>query len=169
MTSERRGGQDGRHARWSSHCRKKWTPNTGSRAGQRLWRWSDLDPALGAAGFQQLWIITQSRVRCTKPHLHVTWKMPSFTDAFRIGMICYKLYLKLDHALMRPTTINALTAKLSNWNFHLLEVVSRWRDPQPQVSENYSDLTEWRSAILTSCRLTSRFICNMFKRWYLMC
>ena len=35
-----------------------------------------------------------------------------------------------------------LTAKLFNLNFHPLEVVSRWRDPQLQVSENYSDLTK---------------------------
>ena len=32
--------------------------------------------------------------------------------------------------------INPLTAKLFNLNFHSLEVVSRWRDPQLQVSEN---------------------------------
>ena len=31
---------------------------------------------------------------------------------------------------------NPLTAKLFNLNFHPLEVVSRWRDPQLQVSEN---------------------------------
>ena len=36
---------------------------------------------------------------------------------------------------------NPLTAKLFNLNFYPLEVVSRWRDPQLQVSENYSDLT----------------------------
>ena len=36
---------------------------------------------------------------------------------------------------------NPLTAKLINLNFHPLEVMSRWRDPQLQVSENYSDLT----------------------------
>ena len=35
---------------------------------------------------------------------------------------------------------NPLAAKLFNLNFHPLEVVSRWRDPQLQVSENYSDL-----------------------------
>ena len=40
--------------------------------------------------------------------------------------------------------VNPLTAKLFNWNFHSHEVVSRWRDPQLQVSENYSDLTKWR-------------------------
>ena len=36
--------------------------------------------------------------------------------------------------------LNPLTAKLFNLNFHPLEIVSRWRDPQLQVSENYSDL-----------------------------
>ena len=33
------------------------------------------------------------------------------------------------------------TDKLINWNFHLFEVVSRWRDPQLQVNEHHSDLT----------------------------
>ena len=33
---------------------------------------------------------------------------------------------------------NPLTAKLFNLNFHPLEDVSRWRDPQLQVSENYT-------------------------------
>ena len=37
---------------------------------------------------------------------------------------------------------NPLTAKLFNWNFHLPEVVSRCRDPQLKVSENYADLTK---------------------------
>ena len=62
---------------------------------------------------------------------------------------------------------NPLTAKLFNLNFHPLEVVSRWRDPQLQVSENYSDLTEWRSNVCKYCWFMSHFIFNMFKRWYL--
>ena len=45
---------------------------------------------------------------------------------------------------------NTLIAKLLNLNFHPLEVVSRWRDPQRQVSENYSDLTKWRSTLIKS-------------------
>ena len=32
---------------------------------------------------------------------------------------------------------NPLAAKLFNWNFHPLEVVIRWRDPQLQVTKNY--------------------------------
>ena len=42
---------------------------------------------------------------------------------------------------VRYSDFNPLTAKLFNLNFHPLEVVSRLRDPQLQVSENYSDLT----------------------------
>ena len=35
---------------------------------------------------------------------------------------------------------NPLTAKLFNLNFYPLELVSRWRDPQLQVSENYGKI-----------------------------
>ena len=58
---------------------------------------------------------------------------------------------------------NPLTAKLFNLNFHPLEVVSRWRDPQLQVSENYSGLTKWRSTLFKSCWLMSYFIFNIYK------
>ena len=44
--------------------------------------------------------------------------------------------LMLVHFLWRWPNINPLTAKLFNLNFHPLEVVSRWHDPQLQVSEN---------------------------------
>ena len=49
--------------------------------------------------------------------------------------------------------VNPFTTKLFNWNFHSLEVVSRWRDSQLQVSENYSDLTKEKSIIFKSCWL----------------
>ena len=65
--------------------------------------------------------------------------------------------------------VSPLTAKLFNSNFHPLEVVSRWRDPQLQVSENYSDSTKLRSTLFKSCWLMSHFILNIFKMWYLMC
>ena len=43
--------------------------------------------------------------------------------------------------IVQPSeTLNPLTAKLFNSNFHLLEVVSRWREPQLQVSEKITDL-----------------------------
>ena len=64
---------------------------------------------------------------------------------------------------------NPLTAKLFNLNFHPLEVVTRWRDPQLQVSENCSDLTKWRSTLFKSCWLMAHLIFNIFKMWYLMC
>ena len=47
--------------------------------------------------------------------------------------------LKQPHSKPKFSSgINPLTAKLFNLNFHPLEAVSRWRDPQLQVSENYS-------------------------------
>ena len=52
---------------------------------------------------------------------------------------------------------NPLTAKLFNMNFHPLEVVSRWRDPQLQVSEIYSDLRKWKSTVFKNCWLMSHF------------
>ena len=45
------------------------------------------------------------------------------------------LFRKCMHKELDP-----LTANVFNRNFHPLEVVSRWRDPQLQVGENYSDL-----------------------------
>ena len=52
-----------------------------------------------------------------------------------------------DHNTRR---INPLAAKLFNLNFHPLEDVSRWRDPQLQVSENYLNLTKWMSKLSNS-------------------
>ena len=52
-----------------------------------------------------------------------------------------------ENALTKYVVINPLTAKLFNWNFHPLEVVSRWRDPQLQVGEIYSYLAKSRSMI----------------------
>ena len=96
----------------------------------------------------------------------------------KILLFCQKIYLlnwfillaeHLPQTLLFSSVIyfkpNPLTAKLFNLNFHPLEVVSRWRDPQLQVSENYLDLTKWRSTLFKSCWLI--FIFNMFKRWYL--
>ena len=64
---------------------------------------------------------------------------------------------------------NPLTTKLFSFNFHPLDVVSRWRDPQLQVSENYSDLTKGRSTVFKYCWLMSHFIFSIFKMWCLMC
>ena len=53
---------------------------------------------------------------------------------------------------------NPLTAKLFNFNFHSLEVVSRWRDLKLQVSENYSNLTKGMLTNFKSCWLMSLFM-----------
>ena len=51
-------------------------------------------------------------------------------------------------SLNKTLILNPLTAKLFNWNFHTLKVVSR--DPQLQASENYSDLTKWMATLFKS-------------------
>ena len=43
--------------------------------------------------------------------------------------------------------INCFPTKLSYFNFHPLEVVSRYRDPQLQVGEDYSYLFKFGSTI----------------------
>ena len=96
------------------------------------------------------------------------------TDVWRNQRSCLLLVLLKNfeyicHSISHIHAINPLTAKLFNLNFHPLEVVSRWRDPQLQMSENYSDLTKWRSTLFKSCWLMSHFIFKMFKMWYLMC
>ena len=58
----------------------------------------------------------------------------------------------LAHRIRRWTNFNPQTAEL-NLNFHPLEVVCRYRDPQLQVGENYSYLFDLRS--------------NICKYWYL--
>ena len=53
----------------------------------------------------------------------------------------------------RPNALaqfNPLAIKLFNLHLHPLEVVSRYRDTQLQVSGNCLNLTKWRSTILKS-------------------
>ena len=48
-------------------------------------------------------------------------------------------------------------AKLNNLNYHPLEVVSRYRDPQFEVDENYSYLLSFRPNIFESRCLNAHF------------
>ena len=78
------------------------------------------------------------------------------------------LHQENQHSIIHSTNskyVNASTAKLFNLNFYL---VSRWRDPQLQVSGNYLGLPKWGSTIFKSCWLVSRFIFNMSESWYLI-
>ena len=51
------------------------------------------------------------------------------------------------HSRPLPCLLNPYPAKLLYLNFHPLEVVSRYRDPQLQVAENYSYLFNLSSNI----------------------
>ena len=65
----------------------------------------------------------------------------------------YFYHPQTSEVVFRRLKFNPLTAKLFNLNFHPLEGVSRSRDPQLQVTENYSDLTKCRSTVFKSCWL----------------
>ena len=56
--------------------------------------------------------------------------------------------------------INSYHIKLIYLNFHPLEVVFRYRDPQPQVAENYSYLFNLDTHICKSGCLDTHFIPN---------
>ena len=56
--------------------------------------------------------------------------------------------------------VNSHTAELIYLNFQPLEVVSRYRDPQPQVVENSTYLFSWRSNILQILMIRHSFIPN---------
>ena len=87
------------------------------------------------------------------------------TDYRNTIIIYEKIYTVKVFRFIFSLTINPLTAKLFNFNFHPLEVVSRWRDPQLQVSkkiiqiwqnggELFSNLAGWYH-ILSSTYLKS--------------
>ena len=51
---------------------------------------------------------------------------------------------------MQRIYFNPLTGKLSYYNFHPLEVMSRYRDSQLQVGENYAYFFDLRANIFKS-------------------
>ena len=55
-------------------------------------------------------------------------------------LINYFIVVLLPKIVKGSLDINPYPAKLIYVNFHPLEVVSRYRDPQLQVNENYSYL-----------------------------
>ena len=58
------------------------------------------------------------------------------------------------------TQINSLSAKLSNFNFHSLEVVSRYRDPQLPLGEHYSHFFNLSQNICKYRCLNTLFVPN---------
>ena len=61
--------------------------------------------------------------------------------AIKLGILLAWLWYNAPEYFVK--SVNPLSAKFArNRNFHPLEAVSRWRDPQPQVSENYPELTK---------------------------
>ena len=60
--------------------------------------------------------------------------------------------------LFRSDRVDPSPAEVIYLFFQPLEVVSRYRDPQPQVAENYSYLFDLNTNICKFCCLNSHFI-----------
>ena len=133
--------------------------------GPVLFRWRASVTNVGPLD-NQLWAITSSTLSWLNALDEVFCPLET-VDGPHGGGRSFHLQARLPSHW--NTGLNPLTAKLFNLNFHPHDVVSRWRDPQLQVSENYSVLTKWRSTVFKYCWLISHFIFNMFKRWYIMC
>ena len=96
----------------------------------------------------------------TKDFIHIEMHIPRFSE------LCFMRKTspppkKKYNLLFCKSFINSLTAKL--FNFHRHEFVDRVSETQLQVGENDSNLTNWRSCILKSWWLMSRFIFHMLK------
>ena len=63
--------------------------------------------------------------------------------------------------LYKYKCINPYPAKVIYLNFQPLEVVDRYRDPQPQVVENYPHLFNLRPNIYKYLCLDSHFVSNI--------
>ena len=148
------------------HCLVwNWFENVYHIKPCRIQRWN-----METKGFFSIW--KHQKCFCYLFPLHLNTYVLEIFQFSRCGTVfIHQNLTSIEGKTLSKTTacFNPLTAKLFNLNFHPLEAVSRSRDPQLQVGENYSDLTKWRSSLFKSCRLMSHFIFNMFKMWYLMC
>ena len=86
-------------------------------------------------------------------------RVKSASDERLVLLMLFGISLKaidfVTWTVLNAQLFNPLTAKLFNLNFHPLEVVSRWRDSQLQVSENYLNLAKWGSTVFKYCWLLS--------------
>ena len=78
--------------------------------------------------------------------------MPSVTDQTQ-SIFTHCIPVILSRKKQRVAVLNPYPAKLIYLNFQPLEVVSRYRDPRPQVLENYSCLFNLRPKIYKSLSL----------------
>ena len=132
--------------------------------GQLQWLWSNIIQIRLSRRHDSKWITADPppRHQIIQKHDNIPVARAMAADCICERVLRSKEYCYLVTYLF--WFIAPLAAKLFNWNFHSLDVVSHWLDPQLQVGENYSDFTKWRSTILTyHWLMLSRFIWNIFK------
>ena len=109
----------------------------------------------------QLW--PERKIHWLHVFVIVMWAHPIMYHIFKSKD--GKKYLDLSN--VAGGSFNPLTAKLFNLNFHLhvLEVVSRWRDSQLQVNENYTKI--WQNGVQLFSNLAGW--CHILSLKYLKC
>ena len=77
------------------------------------------------------------------------------------------IHFDIVHQVLHNATrsVNPFSAKLNNLHFHRLKIVSRYRDPQLQVSENYQYWFNLRLNIWKSSCLNAHFVHNTDLTW----
>ena len=128
----------------------KQLPLYSSTYAQRLRHWTDVTANV---------LIPRSQIKLIKKWVvfHIS-----------INYIIIVLYnLEEEQLFIRFFQVDPLTAELFNLNFYPLEVVSRWRDPQLQVSENYSDWQIWQNGGRVFSNLAGW--CHILSLTYLKC
>ena len=100
-----------------------------------------------------VWKIVASELK--DPIWHSSeWQIGSFSSEATKYLWHMYLLTKFDllktGLFLKSRGITPLTSELFNKNFHPLEVATRWRDPQLQVNENYSDLTKNRGKLFSN-------------------
>ena len=80
-------------------------------------------------------------------------------ESFRVSIWQINAFIYIKE-IINFISINFYSAKLIYLSFHPLKVVSRYRDPQLQVAENYSYLLDFSTHICKSWCLETHFIPN---------
>ena len=92
------------------------------------------------------------------PPLPLIWRLRRLTSCTRMHQGCHPYITQWMNRCV--SHINPYSTKSDNLNFHRLEVVSRYRDPQLQVGENYSYLFKLRPNICKFWCLNRFIPCN---------
>ena len=109
------------------------------------------------------WVVWSSNSRISSPD-----QWPDYLGVIQAAMFSQLLFISVNVSAILDSRYKRSIRRKRKYgtlhtlrNFQPLEVVSRYRDPQPQVVENYPYLINFRPNIYKSGCLKSQFIRNI--------